>query len=142
MKRSLHALLTLPVVITAYLLLATPVSAQTQAWSGVCLGNTENSSDVATLQGLQCLIGNVLLIAVSGLGFIGFVMLVIGSFRYLLSGGNSKGTEQAQKTMTFAVVGLVVALSSFIIINLLSAFTGVSLIKNFKIPDSDTEFGF
>jgi hypothetical protein len=142
-KKTFQKLLALPLITAAYLLLATPVSAQTQVWSGVCVGTADTpTEDVATIQGLQCLIGNVLLIVVSLIGFAGFVMLVVGSFRYLLSGGNSKGTETAQKTMTFAVVGLVVALSSFIILNLLAAFTGVSIIKNFRIPDSNSEFGF
>ena len=72
----------------------------------------------------------------------GFVMLVVGSFRYLLSGGNAKGTETARNTMTFAIVGLVVALSAFIILSLIAQFTGVGTIMQFVIPDSDSGMNF
>jgi len=66
------------------------------------------------------------------------VMLLVGSFRYLFSGGNSKGTETAKNTITFAVIGLVVALSSFVILNLIAEFTGVKTILEFVIPEAGT----
>jgi hypothetical protein len=91
---------------------------------------------VATIQGLQCLIGNVFSVAITFIGLAAFVMLIIGAFGYLLSGGNSKGTETARNTITFAVIGIVVALSAFIILNFVSVFTGVEEITNFAIPES------
>lgn len=109
-----------------------PVAAQTQAWSeGVCVEN-----GVATVQGLQCLIGNLLSVSISGIGLIGFVMFIVGAFRYMLSGGNAKGTEGGKNTITFAVVGLVLALSAFMILNIIAQFTGISSILEFKIPTS------
>lgn len=122
---------------TVYLLLATPVSAQTRAWSGVCTDDGK-ATGVATIQGLQCLLANVLSVALTVIGLGGFVMIIWGAFKYLLSGGNSKGTESARSTITFAIVGLVVALSAFIILNLVAEFTGVDLIKQFVVPNSDT----
>lgn len=122
---------------TVYLLLATPVSAQTRAWRGICTDDG-TSTGVATIQGLQCLIANILSVSLTFIGLAGFVMIIYGSFKYLLSGGNSKGTESARSTITFAVVGLVVALSAFIILNLVAEFTGVDLIRQFTIPSSDT----
>lgn len=117
----------------------TPAHAQlTQPWNGVCVD--DSNSDVATLQGIQCLVGNMLTIAISGVGFVGFVMMIVGSFRYLLSGGNSKGTESGKNTFTYAVVGLVVALMSFMAIQVISAFTGVQTILQFKIPNSETNW--
>ncbi len=117
-----------------------PVEAQvTNIWTGagsVCVG-TGNASDVATIQGLQCLLANILGIAVSGIGLIGFVMIIVGAFTFLLSGGQAKGTEGGRKTLTFAVAGLVLALSAYIILNLIANFTGVDKILNFHIPDSN-----
>jgi hypothetical protein len=100
------------------------------SWGGVCTYN-----EVATIQGLQCLIGRILQLATSAIGFAGFVMLIVGSFKYLLSGGNSKGAEDAKNTMTFAIVGLVVALSAFFVLNILADFTGVKSILNFTVPN-------
>lgn len=111
-----------------------PAQAQTQPWQeGVCVQN-----GVATIQGIQCLVGNVLSVAVSGIGLAGFVMLIVGAFRYLLSGGNSKGTEEGRQTITFAVAGIVLALSAYIILKLVADFTGVQSILNFTIPGSNS----
>jgi hypothetical protein len=120
--------------------LPTPAQAQgVKAWSVVCLG-TGDASDVATIQGFQCILANILSIAISGFGLVGFVMTLIGGFTFMLSGGNSKGAETAKQTITFAIGGLVVALSAFIILRFLASFTGVNTILNFKIPNSDTVF--
>lgn len=113
---------------------ALPASAQTGKWSGVCVaGSVTGGEDVATIQGLQCLIANIFTVIITVIGLAGFVMFIWGSFTWLLSGGNPKGVENARNTMLFAVVGLIVALSGFIILNLISAFTGVDVTR-FFIP--------
>lgn len=132
------------ILFTLWLLLASFVvvpqaQAQTQAWTGVCVDTVGGNTDVATIQGAQCLLANVLSIAITGIGLAGFVMMIVGSFKYLLSGGNAKGIEEAKGTMTMAVIGLVVALSAFIILNIIGGFTGTgNLFTNFVIPSSDT----
>lgn len=88
----------------------------------------------ATLQGIECLIANVLSVAVTLIGLVGLIMMIVGAFRYLISGGNSKETETARNTLTFAVVGLVLALASFVILNLIAQFTGVQQVLEFDIP--------
>src|SRR5262245_53794023 len=115
------------VVFSLALLLSiiSPVYAQTQTWSGVCVGPTQlnsntNASDVATIQGIQCLVANIFTVIITVIGLAGFVMFIVGAFRYMVSGGNSKGTETAKNTLTFMVIGITVALSGFIILNLLS----------------------
>lgn len=120
--------------IVTSLAFALPVSAQvTTEWAGVCV-----SEGVATIQGFQCLIGNILQVGVAGVGLAGFVMMIIGAFKYLLSGGNAKGIDEGQKTMTYAVGGLVLALSAYFILNIIANFTGVDSILNFSIPAPDS----
>ncbi len=97
----------------------------------------QTDPDVATIQGLQCLLGNVFIVIISLIGLAAFVMFVIAAFRYMTSGGNTKGTETARNTMTFAVIGIVVALSGFIVLNLLSSFTGLDEVTNISLPSSD-----
>lgn len=116
------------------LMAASPVKAQT-AWGGVCVGGEDG--DVATIQGLECLIANIFTVFLTVLGLSGFVMMIVASFRILVSGGNSKGKETGRNTFTFAVVGLIAALSSYIVLNLIADFTGIQEILEFKIPTSD-----
>lgn len=122
--------------LSVFLLLFPPfVHAQgPAAWAGVCIEQTVDGQSVATIQGLQCLIANVLQIAVSIIGFAGFVMMIIGAFRYLTSGGNAKGVDEGQKTITYAILGLVVALSAYFILNAIATFTGIPAILSFTIP--------
>ncbi len=123
----------------ASLVIATQVHAQSE-WTGVCVGGgSEDPSvkDVATIQGLECLIANVFSVAITLIGLAGFVMFIIGSFRWLASGGNSKQIETAKGSMTYAVVGLVTSLSAFIVIELLASFTGVTILRTFSIPTSN-----
>lgn len=121
--------------VSTFLAAATPVSAQTLNWSGVCVGGGDN--DVATLQGLECMLANVFIVFISIIGLAAFVMFIVGAFRWMLSGGDSKGTSKARGTITYAVVGIVVALSAYIILNMISSFTSVDIITQFTIPDSN-----
>ncbi len=114
------------------------VMAQTEEWSegpGKCVYN-----GVATIQGITCLIGNVLSVAITMIGIAAFIMLIVGSVRWMLSGGNSQNVEKARNTMVFAVIGIVLALSSFVVLNLLADFTGIDILKEFIIPSSEDDF--
>ena len=124
--------------VVALLYSASPALAQTTDWSGVCVGGSDK--DVATIQGLECLIANVFTVIITLIGLAAFVMLVVGSVRWLISGGNSSNIEKAKNTMTYAVIGIVVALSAFVVINLISGFTGIEAIKTFMIPTSETTY--
>lgn len=131
--------------LTSFKVFATYAFAQPEAWGGSCVGTGLFSSvdgkdpgmDVATIQGLGCLIANVLSVAVTMIGLLAFVMFIAASFRYLVAGGNSKNVELAKGTMTYAIAGIVVALSAFIILNLITQFTGVD-VSRFVIPEATT----
>jgi hypothetical protein len=65
-------------------------------------------------------------------GIVLFLMLLSGGFKYLTSGGDAKAVEGAQKTLTYAIGGLVLLAGSFMILNIISQFTGADVI-NFTI---------
>lgn len=99
-------------------------------WASSCLENT----DVATIQCLEPMFTNVVraVMALTGVGL--FVMLVVGGFNFLLSGGDPKKLEAARGTLTNAIIGLVVIVLSFLIILTVSKFTGVDKVTQFSIP--------
>lgn len=125
----------LALVITSMFLFL-PADIQAQVTQPLRTGTGDNAcviNDVVTIRGIECIVENILAIAVSAIGFAGFVMLIIGSFQYLLSGSDTKGVEGGKSTMTFAVIGLVLAMTSWMILNFIATFTGVSTITRFTV---------
>jgi uncharacterized membrane protein YuzA (DUF378 family) len=109
-------------------LFPTPVHAQS-AWSGKCVAQ----GDVATIQGLECLFGNILQVIVGFAGIIFFVMFINGGFQYLFSGSDPKKTAVSSSTLTMAILGLVGVISSYLILSLIKKITGAD-VTNFVIP--------
>ena len=56
-------------------------------------------------------------IMIYAIGFVSVIMLIIGGFRYVLSGGDSKNTTAAKDTILYAIIGVVVALLSYSIVH-------------------------
>ena len=50
-------------------------------------------------------------------GVVAVIMLIIGGVKYLISGGDSKKVTDAKNTVLYAIIGLVIALLSFAIVN-------------------------
>ncbi len=106
-----------------------PTHAQTTTgqWKDVCVGASGTlSADVATIQGSLCLIANALNAVLTLFSFVGFLMFVYASFMLMISGGNPSAFETARNTFTYAVFGFILALSSFVIIQVISYYTGLS----------------
>jgi hypothetical protein len=97
-----------------------------------CIANVDGVT-VATFRGIECLLRNVLASATTMIGLAAFVMLIIGAFLYLTSGGNTKGTEAAKQTITYAIIGILVALMAYFIIAFIAGFTGVGSILRFNL---------
>lgn len=57
--------------------------------------------------------------------------ILFAGVKFIRSGGQPKLVEDARNTLTYAIVGLILILLSFTIINLISAATGVTCIKQF-----------
>ncbi len=110
--------------------LTKPVMAQSQ-WEGACLGPA-GAEDVATLQSMQCVIANILNVALTILAFVGFGMFVYGAILWLVSGGNPSNLEKAKNTFVYAVLGLVFAMIAFVVINLISHFMGTDTFLKIK----------
>lgn len=57
------------------------------------------------------------------------IVIVLAGFRYLSAGGDKEATHKAKLTLTFGVAGLLVALSAWIIIQMIYNFTGVDFAR-------------
>lgn len=97
-------------------------------------GGKTGNVDVATIQGFECIFRNILGIATTLAGIAFFVMLLIGGFKYMTSGGDPKASEQAKGTITSALLGIILLILAWLILKFISQFAGLPNITIFKIP--------
>ena len=50
-------------------------------------------------------------------GIIAVIMLIVGGIKYITSGGDSKKVTDAKNTVLYAIIGLVICLLAFAIVN-------------------------
>ena len=83
--------------------------------NGARCAQGDNTSDkLDGDQGIFKLVTNVLLFII---GAISVIMLIIGGIRYTISGGDSSAVTAAKNTILYAIVGIVVALFAYAIVN-------------------------
>lgn len=66
------------------------------------------------------------------IGILSVIMIVVGGISYIGSGGDKEGTAKAKNTITFAIIGLIVAISAWMILNIFGTIIGVDL-TNFSV---------
>jgi hypothetical protein len=94
--------------------------------------NIENVEGVPTIGGLQGVFGNVVQVALAFGGIVLFIMLLMGGFKYLSSGGDPKAVEGAKKTLTYAILGIVLLAAAYLILSLIERLTGAP-VTEFRI---------
>ncbi len=117
-KKSLKGLLVVPAL--ALSLSATPLVAQSAfAVGGIQDGaqsakSDDQSENLFDQNGIFRTITNVLLFLI---GAVAVIMLIIGGVRYTISGGDSTAVTSAKNTILYAVIGIVVALLAYAVVN-------------------------
>lgn len=87
----------------------------------------------ATLQCFEPIFKGVVQALTAFVGVALFIMLVVGGYGFLFSGGDQKKLEKARGTLTAAVTGVVVIVVAYLILLTIERFTGVTVTK-FTIP--------
>ena len=78
-------------------------------------GGTCGSGDSAT-DGFEKIITTIVDILSVIVGAVAVIMIIIGGFRYVISGGDSNGVSGAKNTIMYAIIGLVVVLFAQVIV--------------------------
>lgn len=88
-------------------------------------------SDVPTLNCIPVVFNNIVdwAFALSGIAALAFIILA--GYKFITSGGDPKQLDGAKKTLTLAIVGLLVVAFSYFILNLIAHTTGVGCITQF-----------
>jgi len=135
-QRISHLFAALSVSLMLGLGLAAPVyaqDAQQQINNGLCAGSnlefTENpgqcnvaTSDATTK--INDIIHTIVNLLSAIVGVVAVIMIIVGGFRYITSGGNDTSVTSAKNTILYAIIGLVVvALAQLIVRFTLSKLT-------------------
>ena len=124
-KRLLSAAVLLPAMVLTVGLVATPAPAHAAFERGLSDGaqsaqGKDQQGDAASLfgeggqGGIFRTITNVLLFLI---GAISVIMLIVGGIRYVVSGGDSTAVQNAKNTILYAIVGVVVAILAYAVVN-------------------------
>lgn len=129
LKRTLQSLLIVPalalgVSMVAPMVQPTDVYAQDDLSLGGGAGSAKGEDQATDLfgnNGIFQTITNVLLFII---GAISVIMLIIGGVRYVVSGGDQAAVTAAKNTILYAVVGIVVAILAYALVNfVITSFT-------------------
>jgi TRAP-type C4-dicarboxylate transport system permease small subunit len=93
----------------------------------------ETVDDVATLRGLEGLVENITRSLLYVAAIVLFVMLLVGGFKFITSGGDPKGLDSARKTITYALIGIILIACAYLVLVLIRQITGNTNILNFEI---------
>lgn len=134
-KRIVSAALVVPAVALSIGLFAQPTPANAAFDKGLTEGaksaqGKDQTGDAESLfgdngqGGIFRTITNVMLFII---GAISVIMLIVGGIRYVVSGGDSTQVTNAKNTILYAIVGIVVAILAFAVVNfVIGSFSGQS----------------
>jgi len=87
------------------------------------------NNDVLTISCIGPLITFAINLALGLAGTVALFLLIVAGIRFIASGGG-KEVDEAKKMFTYALIGLIVVLLAYFIINLVAGITGVPCIMN------------
>lgn len=87
------------------------------------------NADAAQLSDLSTYFGNILMAMIPLVGLVAFIMILVGGFKILTSGGDPKGLQGGRQTVTLAIAGLALAIVSWLVLVLIENITGAPVTK-------------
>lgn len=102
------------------------------AWGPECV-----SDGVATIKGIECVFTNLISPIPALLALVAVGMIIMAGIRLLTAGADPKAYAAAWNTFVWAVIGLILLSAAWLIIVLISKFTGAPL-STFSLPSPGT----
>ena len=96
---------------------------QTQEWK-----NCFTAGSPPTLQCIPYVIGNLIAATLFFAGIAAVVIIIMAGYKFITSGGDVKKVSSAKATLAFAIIGLIIIIFSFLIINLIAYLSGTQCI--------------
>ena len=128
MNRIKYLILTLG-IIAGFGLAALPTTAGAVNVFSPCDGNTDSAVCGGTGDDFKGFIKTGVNLLLYLLGAVAVIMIIYAGILYVISGGDTTNTKKAKDTILYSVVGLVVALMAYAIVN---------FVIDSLIPSTDT----
>lgn len=80
----------------------------------------------ATLGCFFPLIGSIIFWLIACAGIVALFMIVFAGYQFMFSGGDAKSLDGARKTLSYAILGLILVFLAFFILSLIGYITGVA----------------
>lgn len=113
--------ISVPAIVSASSAVPSSDQATQEIQQGLCAGSNLDVSGRCTTnhpsQRLTHFVRSVINIFSVVVGVVAVVMIIIGGFRYITSGGNDTGVTGAKNTILYAIIGLVIVAMAQIIIH-------------------------
>lgn len=117
-KRTINVIMLSAAFAALVTLLSAPITHATQdltiSQGASSARGVDQATDLFGSAGIFTTVSNVMLFVV---GAISVIMVVIGGLRYVISGGNSGNVTAAKNTILYAIVGLIISIMAYAIIN-------------------------
>ena len=84
--------------------------------------------------GINTIIRNVIEFLFAIAGLIVLVFIIWAGFKFITSGGDSGKKEEAQKQIVAAVIGLLIVVFSFFIVQLIFTLLGLGSVQDIQLP--------
>lgn len=85
--------------------------------------------DSASKYDIKEIINKGLAYAILFAGFLSVVFIFIGGISFILSGGDEGKIKQAVSTIRYAIIGLIVAIMSFVVVGAVGNAIGINIIR-------------
>jgi ABC-type Fe3+ transport system permease subunit len=98
--------------------LPTPTFADDLTLGGAVSSDNQGQGQPTSLfGGSNAIVPRVINIMLYIVGILAIIMLIYGGIRYVLSGGDDKRVTAAKNTILYAIVGLIVAILGYAVVN-------------------------
>lgn len=104
-----------------------------QDWDKIVTGCLQGENKVATFNCIPAVFSNLLTSLLMFVGSFALFLFIFAGYKYMNAAGDPKKLEGARNTLIYGILGLLIVLFSFFIINLTSIVTKVPCIKSFGL---------
>ena len=85
--------------------------------------------DPAQISDIVGILANIIGLLAPAAAIAVFVMILVAGFQFLTSGGDPKAVAAARTTLTYAIIGIILVISVWLILLLIQIATGVDVIE-------------